>query len=315
MRFVLYEYDLDCYKVRFFPPRRDAQAVPANEKWAVKVDGAATIQADLIQIDFLKQEFDRSVASVCDPSYEIIKRVLDWYILRLRHITRAACIRPIDFPMAKWRLVYLNDDESELKQEEGFVRARWGTLTAVNCIALTDTIWNSLHSLPPDYAPLPWESLLLDAAIPGTPHGNAIVLAATALEVFISNVLDRLAETRAKPDKLWECINNRPNYQSEPSVEEQYDKLLSILTGHSLKEDKKLWEAFTHLERARNSFVHQGVIRIGDVPTVVDSPAVATLISAAHQIITKVRGWLPPELLWDQHDHNVRIEVSHRILP
>lgn len=170
-----------------------------------------------------------------------------------------------------------------------------------------------MHSLPADYIPPPWEGLLLDAAIPGTPNGNSITLAATALEVFISFVLDKLAANQTKPEELWKWINNRSDHLKEPSVEDQYDKLLFILTGHSLKDEAGLWAAFKNLRSARNSFVHGGVVRIGKANIPLDAATVAALVTSAGLIIAKVREWVPPEIQWKQFDHKIGIEVSQKL--
>ena len=62
--------------------------------------------------------------------------------------------------------------------------------------------------------------------------------------------------------ELWRWINQRGDWRREPTVEEQYDTLLKVLTGHTLKEDQDLWELFKHLKTARNSFVHEGMAKV-----------------------------------------------------
>jgi hypothetical protein len=48
----------------------------------------------------------------------------------------------------------------------------------------------------------------------------------------------------------------------EPTVEDQFSVLLSVLVGHSLKDNARLWERLVNLRDARNSFVHTGVCRM-----------------------------------------------------
>ena len=65
------------------------------------------------------------------------------------------------------------------------------------------------------------------------------------------------------PSGLWKWINARDDYRKEPSVEERFDDLLTILAGKSLKSDKDLWDTFKDIKNARNSFVHGGTPLIG----------------------------------------------------
>jgi hypothetical protein len=175
-------------------------------------------------------------------------------------------------------------------------------------------MWDEVHSLPTDYVPPPWESLLLDATLSGVSSGNSIVLATTALEVFISHVLDGLATRRAQPNGLWEWINNRFDHEREPSLEEQYDVLLKVLTSHSLKEDRGLWQAFRDVKSARNSFVHEGIARIGKASEPVDPKTVRSLIHSAELVISKIREWLPDDMRWKQQDQKPEIRIWKRLL-
>src|SRR5262245_48800296 len=167
--FALYQFDADGYKVVVFPPKRRTENIKDNESLFVKIDGTAAVQGDVIHIDFIKPDFDRRADNPdperlhCDPPLELIQAVLDSYILRLRHVTRAAAIRPFSFQFARWKLRYLNDDGSELEKREGLARGR-SALTYVT--ALTMARWNDIHSLPVDYEPPPWDALVLDAAVP-----------------------------------------------------------------------------------------------------------------------------------------------------
>ena len=147
---------------------------------------------------------------------------------------------------------------------------------------------------------------MLDAQSDLPRVGPAVVLAATALEVFISYILDRLANAGSVPPRLWDWINKRGDYVREPTVEEQYDVLLMFFTGHSLKAEPKLWESFRNLKTARNSFVHEGTATIG--ATRVSVETARRLLASASDIISKVREWLPPELHWPVFKHAIQIE-------
>ena len=115
--------------------------------------------------------------------------------------------------------------------------------------------WETAVSLTLADVPI-YISLVLDseAALPDA--GAAIALASTALETLIETHLGRLAA--AKCPELWSWIANRGH---GPSTEEQFDVLLKIFSGKSLKDEKGLWDAFQRLQRARNKFVHTGKSR------------------------------------------------------
>jgi hypothetical protein len=139
-----------------------------------------------------------------------------------------------------------------------------------------------------------------------------VVLAATSLEVFISQVLEALAPKAEPASALWTWINNRGDWQKEPSVEEQFSSLLGIATGHSLKEDNTLWEAFRHLRTARNSFAHRGVAEVGGKTL---SPAAAlALIAKADQIVERVREWLPEHERWPIFNVAANVTLTKAIL-
>jgi hypothetical protein len=81
---------------------------------------------------------------------------------------------------------------------------------------------------------------------------------------------------------------------------------LSMFTGHSLKEESELWTAFLRLKKARNTFVHEGIIR--------SDATGGSLVGVAHRIINKVREWLPPEIQWKQNNYDATIEILHHSL-
>ena len=214
-----------------------------------------------------------------------------------------------------FRLNYLNDDGSELTHQEGYYRTRFCKSVPMSWIALTSGVWDDVHALPANYSPPPWEGLLLDAAYPGISVGNSIVLAATAIEVFVARILDLLSADSTVPKDLWIWINNRPNFLQEPSLEEQFDVLLKLLCGHSLKEgDHELWDMFKNLKSARNSFVHEGVARVGKNGKPLSREQAVPLIAAASRIIQKVRDWVPEKYHWKQHFHQIQVQAAVMLL-
>ncbi len=310
-QYTVIGYQDQGYSVRVMPPGRSDKPGPVGGADEIRMDGLPAFQADVLRIDFHRESFNRAKDSPCDPPEDVIRRAVNSFLIRLRHVARADQVRPLDYPSGTWRLQYLNDDETELAADEKLVRARGVVRFSLRLIALNKQIWEDIHELPPDYEPPPWEDLLLDAQADLPRIGPAVVLAATALEVFISRTLDRLAVLRPVPPELWTWINQRGDYLREPTVEEQYDSLLKLLTGHSLKTEARLWESFKNLKKARNSFVHEGIAKVGGAAVSIE--AARMLVASASEIISKLREWLPQELHWPVFKHTVRIQAVKKL--
>lgn len=309
-QFSMYEYVDEGYGVRAFPPiRSDRPRVSDVDE--LRLDGVPAFQADALRIDFHRETFGRAKDGPYDPPEGVIGRAINSFLIRLRHVARAAQIRPLDYPWGTWRIQYLNDDGTELDVDERLVRGRGALHVSFGWIALNKHVWEDVHRLPPDYEPPPWEELLLDAQSDMPRIGPAVVLAATALEVFVSRILNKLAEAGTAPRPLWDWINKRGDYLREPTVEEQYDALLKFFTGHSLKDEPNLWESFRNLKTARNSFVHEGVATVGGTAVSIDTAR--KLVSAASEIISKVREWLPQPLHWPVFKHTIQIQARKKL--
>jgi hypothetical protein len=104
---------------------------------------------------------------------------------------------------------------------------------------------------------------LLDAFALLPDVGPAVVLANTALEVRINQVLDETVPSTGVGPALWAWITDRERFWQEPSTADRFDVLLRALTSRSLADEPDLWKAFKNLRAARNSFVHAGELRIG----------------------------------------------------
>ena len=170
-----------------------------------------------------------------------------------------------------------------------------------------NAVWTDVNSLPIEYEPPPWKMLLLDAEHVLPQIGPAIVLAATALEVGISQILDDLASRSPIPVDLWHWITNRGFFLKEPSEEEQFDELLRILVGTSLKEDPSLWEGFKNIKDARNSFVHEGTATIGR--NVVREEDARRLIGKAKEIFSFLRSKIPEDVQWPEYHHEINVNA------
>ncbi|MGE3979576.1 MAG: hypothetical protein AB7F94_18625 [Nitrospira sp.] len=296
-------YEHGLYLVRVLPPFRSKTLTVDNDH-QVFLNGIKAFSADIVRVEFIKDSFDRCVVSPDDPPLPLMEEALNSFLRRLRHVAKAPRIHPIELDETTWRVEYLNDDGTLLEAEHGFITMVGGIRWNFAFNALTKEVWEDVHRLPLDYEPNPWDELLLDAQREMPNIGAGIVLAATALEVFISRILDKLASRSTFPG-AWAWINSR-NYHN-PTVEEQFDSLLKMFTSHSLKEDSQHWESFMRLKRARNSFVHEGLAKIGKMQ--VDETEAKKLIDSASAIILRIRDWLPSDLLWPTFRNRIDIRI------
>lgn len=312
--YLIYLYEDSGYEIRLFPPVKSENPSPDfvdGEK--LTINDKPAFRANTLRFDFVKETFDRRSGIECDPPYELINRTINFFIRKLRFVVRGFPIKEIDFPRVSWRLQYFNDDETEVEKEEGMVKGRGGIAFQFGIIPLSPEIWNNIHSLPSDYVPPKWDSLYLDALAELPDIGPAIVLAETSLEVFIAYLLDMLAKKTTIPTKLWHWINNRSDWLKDPSTAEQYDDLLQILLGISLKVDNPtLWQAFKNIKNARNSFVHEGIAKIGKKPITNDEGK--RLVHSAAEIINFIKTKLPNELRWPEFEHNTSVSMERIVL-
>jgi hypothetical protein len=306
---IVDEYDDEGYKVTVFPPCKSNRSPPADVLHGLCTrsreaeDFVPAVFTDALHIEFQKDAFNRLPDSPLDPPEAVITRAIDSFLTRLSYVTQAAEPRAVDWSHSTWRLRYLNEDGTERPQDAKLRNERSNRKQAFSYVGLDEQTLKDMHSLPRDYVPPAWNGLLIDAEA-ALPHvGTAVVLAATSLEVFIAEILNKLAaKSRLCPD-LWTWLNDRDGkWLREPALEEQFDTLLKYFTGHSLKEEA-LWEAFKNLKTARNTFVHEGCAKDsakrGHGKPV--SPAeAAKLVDGARAIISWVRNRLPEDLQWPE---------------
>jgi hypothetical protein len=162
--FHVREYIEHGYRIQVFPPAQSDLPGSNGPVDELTMEGRPAISVNALRIDFCKVEFDKRSSTDCDPSYEIMNQAINSFLVRLRYVTRAAQIRPIDFPESTlWRLEYLNDSGAELAKQEGLVRGRGAIAFSFRYIGLTSPVWDSVHDLPPDFQPPTWDDLILDA--------------------------------------------------------------------------------------------------------------------------------------------------------
>lgn len=308
-KYEIWEYQVDGYGVRVYPPRVGVVIAETSGN-KILMNGVEAIQANILWIDFIKDSFDRDSHSECDPPFSLINTSINDFIERLRYVLKAPDVKPIDFQNVSWRLTYLDDDENELQLEEGLVRKRCCISKPFSWTVLNKEIWKSVHELPPGWRPPVWQTLLLDARASLPEIGPSLVLAATALEVFISEILNVLAKDHQTPNEIWEWIQNR-NWVKKPSTEEQFDFLLQYFVGKGLKSEINLWQGFKNLKNSRNTFVHDGRPMIGN--DVVNLEKTKELINIAHEIIEFVSRLIPVKHQLPSFDHKVDVSITQTI--
>ena len=271
-------------------------AEPQRPSSRIHLNGKPTLQANLLQMDFHKDDFDRGGTRPPhdEPVILIGFEVANSLLRRLRTVGQAAGILALDPTKTSWSLEYLSDAGEELPREPGLVRRGYHVRSSGRLQAVTEVIWQRVKSLPSDYEPSTWDNLLLDAELLMPQVGPVVVLAQSAIETAVSAVLNHLASRTPLPlpPGLWEWIDKRDDdYRKEPSVREQCDILLEALGGKSLKQERELWEAFTKIRKARNNFVHEGVASV-DGKTVTPAEA-AELLGKAKQVVAFLERFLP----------------------
>jgi hypothetical protein len=312
----VYSFKAEGYQIKFDMPGRLEKPSASGAAAHVVIDGKPVIQANVLRIEFQKDYLNRRIGEKNDPPEEIIQGAVEYFIGRLRYGSNGFQIRPIKFPFCQWSLQYLNDDGTELAKDPEHLRVRASLRHSISIVACEPGLWDFIFSLPPNFEPPAWHTLLLDARA-SLPHvGTTVVLAATALEVFIAGLLAVLVKEIKMPDHLWQWINDRDNdHYKQPSVAEQFDILLKVMTGHSLKEESSLWKAFQDLKSARNNFVHRGVARIGKASTDLSESEALALIGQAETIVAKIREWIPEEHRWPLYVSKTTLQWTVPLVP
>ncbi|MFZ5861218.1 MAG: hypothetical protein ACOYXR_00005, partial [Nitrospirota bacterium] len=235
--FTAYTYVDEGYHVTAMPPGRSDVPIHADVPDNLEANGVSSFAANTLQFEFRKDTYCREKDSPMDPPEELLRRAITGLLARLRYVTQGAQVTPIDFPRGSWRLQYLHDDGTELEPKEGLVRGRGGKAWTWSFVSVTPPVWDDIHSLEPGWIPPRWNDILLDATASLPKIGTAVVLAATALEVFIADVLTKLSTQGDITPDVWQWLNNRRDFDKNPSPDEEFDVLLKHYVGHSLKEE------------------------------------------------------------------------------
>jgi hypothetical protein len=283
--------------------RRLQPADPRRVSSVVFLDDAPALQANLLQLDFHKEEFDRRF--ITDPAQKLTGgdpppvlafTFANGLLARIRTVGRGYQVQSLDPARAIWRVDYLTDSGELLPSVPGLHRRRFGSHGRFAVTALTKALWEQVQGLPSDFAPWSWDTLLLDAEALLPDVDAAIALANAALEAFSRWLLNEVASHAGLPEGLWAWINKRDHWMKEPSVDDRFGPLLKALAGRSLTEEGLLWEAYKQLREARNTFSHRGKPTIGGKRPREVTPEVAEgLIGAAKKVVDWCEGLLPEE--------------------
>jgi hypothetical protein len=273
------------YRVRIFPPHQSTAdrsildiespvplqvladqlgpADPQEKSSAVSVQDAPGIPTDVLQIDFIAEQFDRS-PNADDPPLELGFAIANETLSRLRTLGRAPRIRAVHPNDSVAQFEFLNDDGSQLEPAPPLVRTKAGAPMHFEVTVLPSVVWHGMWQLPDGFAASAWDTLFLDAKASLPEVGPSLVLAYAALESRITDALDVLAGTTGLDNGLWTWINSRgDDYAKQPSIAERFDALARALSGKSLKDEPRLWEAFQNVRAARNGYAHAGKAEIG----------------------------------------------------
>lgn len=310
-RFDVYQIEYPGYVVNFYPPLPSETEHVASGV-SLCINGTKTFKVDTLKIDIIQDDFNRTTNVESDPSFEVLNHLINELLDRLKYVTNSSIIKPVQLPSAAWRIIYLNDDGSELAEEDGVIRVRGALAYSYQVHPLTSEMWTDSFVLSDkDWTMPKWKMLILDARNSLPEVGPSVVLAASALEVFIYEVLNQLASSLDDKELgLWGWLNSR-GLGKAPTIEEQFDKLLKYFTDQSLKIDNKLWESLKNIFKCRNSFLHDGEPLIGGV--LIDVQTARNLIEQSERIIEFVRLAIPAELQWATFSYEMDISISQEI--
>lgn len=299
------------YRIQVHTPRRSDNADRLDPAQDIRVGGVPGFKADLLRFDFFKESFERHDSQPIDPPPGIIRALSNDLLTRIRYVAKASHITLIpDDVNLEYHIEYLNDDGSSLPKQAGMRRQAGSRRFHVSFTALTPTVWDDAWSLP-SIDKLPAWPFLIMAAVDLLPAvGPAIVVATTALEVAITQLLTALAIDAGIAPDLWDGLTRRGR---EPRLEDRFGWLSEHFLGRSLKENPQLWNSFDSLRKARNSFVHSGVAQVDG--TAISTRRAHELVMAARKIIDYLRDIVPEGLRWPDFNDKTEVEFTRLFAP
>src|SRR3954466_6529703 len=68
------QYEIEGYRFVFYPPGRTTECEKENEGCEVKVEGHPALQMDVLHVDVLRNDFNRSVSEgIIDPPLSLLE--------------------------------------------------------------------------------------------------------------------------------------------------------------------------------------------------------------------------------------------------
>jgi len=277
-------------------------------------DTRRTARVNVLAFDFTAEDFDRAKDQLLEsgPLIQYAYETVNHFLSRLRVYARLPQVRSLTPTIDPWQVQFLNDSQELLPQEDGKLRMARSGAVNLGVFAFKSDAIKTVSEKWASPEPYIWDQLLLDAYLLWPNIGSSIVTAFAALETFAAWALEIFQSTNhVFSDEGWNWINDRGNWMKDPSVEEQYDVLLSILAAKSLKSETELWTAFKELKSARNSIAHEGIAKLHKV-TPVDAAKAKMLIDGAAKIIDWVEALLPE--VHRRHNKGFATPVSRRFV-
>lgn len=236
----------------------------------VQMNGQYVKHANLLQVDFLRSEFNRESGADEDPTRDIVESIVGNIVARLRYTIAAPTFREFRLLDTFWTVIYLNDDGGELLEEKGLVRGRVHAPFKFTFTGIDAHSWAAVRNHSFEFQPFIWERLYLDAQFLLPEVGPALTLAISAIETATDEMIrDQL---RHKPGEAEHLI-------SANKLGQRLDRVAKTLTGSSLKDEPTLWNTFHTLRKARNAAAHEGT-PIVDGITVNDQVALQMILAA-----------------------------------
>ncbi len=282
----------------------------------VKVNDTETVACDLLRVDFIDQEFDRSAGDVTER-HQLIEAgfaVANQWLVAYRVLLGAHQIKPVTRLTSSWRLDYLDDGETRLPKEHGLISGQVAVRMEVPGVAtVIPASWDAISAVGHDYVPSRWDELLVDATELLPAIGPAVLLAYTALEIRIAAAADVLAAESGVHADLWTWLTEKRTYLAEPTTEEFAKEIFRLLTGKSLADDNAVWNIFTQLRKARNSFAHEGIAR-GLDGTILSVARASELVVGCRAVLDWIDALLPENSRRPTIDVSAKIEVVSTVL-
>src|SRR5687767_2631391 len=97
--YPVYSYEDNGYEIRIFPPvKSNEPSLDVADGEKLTINDKPGFRANVLRIDFVKDNFDRRTGIDCDPPYDLIQRTINSFLRKLRFVVRGFQVKEIDFP-------------------------------------------------------------------------------------------------------------------------------------------------------------------------------------------------------------------------